>query len=398
MPDDVMLVFHGYGCYLTYMARVLQSADPNHDVSPGKRPAALAYRPQLDGIRAIACFSVLYAHLLSHDVPAQWNAIPWGPIGVRIFFTMSSFLVTAILLQCRDAIQAGTRTRGFVLRQFHLRRIVRIFPLYYAVLLVLYFLDYGIMRASFLYHVFFVMNIWRGLTGIAFLNHLWAVAVEQQFYLAWPFLVLYLPRRRLVPTIILLIASAPCYRLLAWYMETPFATQNTFPMGSLDVLGIGALLAIIQHTPEAYPNIQRIFRRHGAWLGLAGLAMLGAFEYFRQANGMSLLLQGVFLNTLCAPLCAWLVAGGIRGFPGPGGRFLEIRPLCYFGKISYGVYVLHPLVADLLQYTHETAGIPVPANPVLRFLLLIALSTAFASVSWHCFEKPINDLKRHIPY
>jgi len=130
-----------------------------HTEDAGGRSLALAYMPQLDGLPTVACLSVLYAHFLSKEVGPGWNVLPWGPMGVHIFFTVSGFLVTTILLGCRDRIDAGAQSRLFTLRQFHLRRAVRLFPLYYAVIFGLSVIGYGIMRESVVYHVFFVTDL-----------------------------------------------------------------------------------------------------------------------------------------------------------------------------------------------------------------------------------------------
>jgi len=239
------------------------------------------------------------------------------------------------------------------------------------------------------------MNIWRSVTGIAFLNHLWAIAVEQQLYVIWPFVVLCAPRHRLIGVTLLLMLLAPCYRAAAWHMGALYTVINTIPLASLDTFGAGALVAFFACEPDRHEFLRRALLRYGPWATMAGAVTLG---WYRLAYGINPSAQAVFLNSMTAPLLAWLVAGATRGFGGLGRVVLEARPVRYLGQISYGIYVLHVLMADLLRHAHETWGTYYPSNLPFRLALLFALSIAAASASWYGFEKPIGELKRRFPY
>lgn len=317
-------------------------------------------------------------------------------MGVQFFFALSGFLITSILLRCRERIDRNQQTRSFVLRQFHVRRALRIVPLYYVVLFSLYVAGYGILRESIVWHGLFVMNFWRSLTGIQFLNHLWAVAVEQQFCLVWPFFVLFSPRRMFIPTILFLMALAPVYRAFAWYSGASFITLNTIPLASLDTFGMGALLAILGSTDRVlHPIVNMVLFRIGPWIGAGSLLLL---SLGRVSGGLDGLTQAVFLGSLLTPLYARLLLAGARGLSGPAGRLLESRPLRHIGMISYGIYVLHPLVRDLVLYGRRNWALPCPENVVLRFVVFAALSLLAAETTWYTFEKPLNGLKRYFPY
>ncbi|HNT89180.1 MAG TPA: acyltransferase, partial [Candidatus Hydrogenedentes bacterium] len=324
------------------------------------------------------------------------DALPWGSVGVQFFLVLSGYLVTTILLDCRDRIDdGGGQTFAFALRQFHARRALRVLPLYYGVLAVLVVLDYGMIRESLHWHALCLMNFWRSATGINFLNHLWVIAVEQQFYLAWPFLILLVPRARRVPVILVLMAVAPVYRFSAWYLGAPFVALNTIPLASLDTLGIGALLALFQRESDGYRALRHFLLRIAPWMGAAGLC---ALAYGRLTGRLGGSAQGVALGSLLAPLYAALVAGAARGLGGPARRLLEARPVRYVGIISYGVYVLHPLVMELCLHAHAAWGMSYPRTFAFRLVLVFALSVLAASVTWYALEKPLNALKRRFPY
>jgi peptidoglycan/LPS O-acetylase OafA/YrhL len=151
------------------------------------------YMPQLDAIRAAAIFLVM----IQHWAPTLTQIAPWGGIGVRCFFVLSGFLITGILLRARDLIDAARTTRGFQVRQFYIRRSLRIFPIYYLTLIVACALGLQVVRDTFWWHAGYLSNFYIASTGIwhGYISHLWSLSVEEQFYLIWPALILAAPRR-----------------------------------------------------------------------------------------------------------------------------------------------------------------------------------------------------------
>lgn len=360
----------------------------------GGRPIGLEYVPQLDGLRAAACLAVIFSHVEPSRNPIQ-AAIPWGALGVQFFFVLSGFLITGILLRGRDALEAGRARLSQLLWTFHARRFLRIFPLYYVTLAVLYFLDYGYMRAAIGWYMAYLMNFWRAMTGISFLNHFWALAVEEQFYLLWPWVVLLTPRRHLVPVIMAVAAVAPVYRTCAYFASAQMPTINALPFGNLDTLGMGALLAVLNHAGERWAPLRRRFSRWGLRFGGAVTAVV----LFGTASG---LLQGIAwlppLGTAVALFYVGVIAEAVRGIGGSGGAVLSARPVRYVGRISYGLYVVHPLVFAFLQYLSARYGLPLLQSAWLRFPTVLAGSLLLAAFSWHVMEKPLNELKRFVPY
>jgi peptidoglycan/LPS O-acetylase OafA/YrhL len=351
------------------------------------------------------------AVLISHFTVAQWffsfseNGTGWGQLvsklnqpygqfGVRLFFGLSGFLITEILLRCRDVIAAKGLPTLFVARQFFVRRSLRIFPLAYFVVLlcaVWQFGDPGFnnVRAYLGWFLTYTIN-WRlAYDGqeIGLLQHFWSLAVEEQFYLIWPWFMLLLPRKALLPFILITIVVGPAYRAWATHAGlNDFAIEWATP-AALDNLGLGALLAYVWW---AKPRWGMWF----PWMCLAAAVPVAAM--LKLGDGVNytwrLLAEGL--------LFTWLVHKAAIGFRGPVGWFLASKPVVYFGRISYGIYVYHGLAPILawwllgkfgVEHTQIDIG---PATFVVYFIPTLAM----AMLSWHLFEKPINDLKRHFKY
>ncbi|HEY0009845.1 MAG TPA: acyltransferase, partial [Tepidisphaeraceae bacterium] len=204
----------------------------------------LPHLPQLDGVRAIAVLLVIWQHF----VPAS-AAVPggpsWGAIGVGLFFTLSGFLITRILLNGRVKIEAGSTSLGRMLKQFYVRRFLRIFPLYYGVLGVLTLFNVDHIRERIWWHLAYLTNIRFAYypRGAEIERHLWSLSVEEQFYIFWPLMILLAPRKLLLPVMILAVAAAPVFR---YYTYAPgFMVHEWMMFSCLDLLGMGAILAIL---------------------------------------------------------------------------------------------------------------------------------------------------------
>jgi peptidoglycan/LPS O-acetylase OafA/YrhL len=173
---------------------------------PGEKPGAaeagrgsgiLDRYPELDGLRAVAAFAVLVGHLYPRST---WvvDGFHFGRFGVDLFFILSGFLIVNILLQGRAGIERGRSLAG-QLKNFYVRRVLRIFPLYFGILLVFGVLRYGTVPSQFWWHATYTSNYGTALYGINFGNfeHFWSLCVEEQFYLVIPLSVLALPPRKL---------------------------------------------------------------------------------------------------------------------------------------------------------------------------------------------------------
>lgn len=344
---------------------------------------------QLDGLRALAVLAVL----VHHTMPTVRDRLNPGAAGVRLFFVLSGFLITGILLRARAEAAAAGQGRLRVLFAFYARRALRIFPIYYLMLLLAAWLGLPEVRATLAWHLAYLSNHFvaaRGSWPPAPLGHLWSLAVEEQFYLLWPTLVLFAPARRLTALFAAPVLLAPLCRLLfAWLDGNPLRA-GVLTATCLDSLGLGALLALLRE--RGAPTANRLASM-GLWLGLPLLAAVTASSLLEYGG----LFRIVAKDLAYALLSVWLVDRARAGMGGRAGRLLTWRPLVYLGTISYGVYLLHDFVRPALRALGLGAWLPTEGG-WLQLLCVTGLTLPTAALSWHLFEKPLNDLKRHFPY
>ncbi|MGA3285254.1 MAG: acyltransferase [Verrucomicrobiota bacterium] len=343
-----------------------------------------AHLRQLDGLRALSVAAVAWWHWRIY-----WphTNIPWGEYGVNTFFVISGFLITGILLDNRSET-----SKFHTLRQFYARRFLRIFPLFYITLAVamLTQANTGVPESwswhvSYLSNLYFYLHGWHGS-----ISHFWSLAVEEQFYLLWPFLMIFLPARFVLPVIAASIATAPLFEAGMQHLY-PQHEANILAPSCMNTLGMGALLA--------YGT------RHGFKFGKITLPILftgiTAYALWYGSGHPKSMLPLAHLAESC--VLGVLVYSAIKGFRGPLGWFLEAGPISYLGKISYGLYIIHGFAALICLHLLTLPGTPhwVPAAYALRCVripLLAGVTIGLAALSWRVLEKPLNDLKRAFPY
>ncbi len=343
-----------------------------------QRPTWLPkYLPELDGLRGLAILWVVLYHCHPR-LTGTWlySASLWGWAGVIIFFVLSGFLITSILL--------GTRDNPHYFHHFHARRVLRIWPVYLLVLAVVYlnapwFVGGGdwaaVKAAPWLAYILFVQNLFH-ITLPSALGPSWALAIEEQYYFLWAPLVRFLKQPCLLASVLgaALIAS-PLLRMANLRWMTP---TNT--LIHLDGIAWGSLLALAMHT-------LRIEQR--TWLRLG----LGAFAVGIPAAAFvpGALLDSALAVGFAGAMLALIASSGARN---PVNAALRRGPLAFYGRISYGLYMVHILVFiylgwfDLRMDRYGTAGNL--AVVALRF----AASTLAATVLWYGFESQILKLKR----
>ncbi len=346
------------------------------------------YMPQLNALRAFAVLAVIVQHYWPRSAtPGPLRAVEWGGYGVRLFFVLSGFLITGILLRYRDEIERGAATAGAQLRRFVIRRTLRIFPIYYLVVLAVCILGIGPARQVWPYLLTYTTNWHIAASGawIGQLSHLWSLAAEEQFYLAWPLVALLAPRRWLLPTTLLVIAAAPAYRCVAALAGWPYSDLDLLPLIALEALGIGALLAQGWHARSAAGRWERALCR---WVAPVALVAIVAMEAFHGSA-----LTTIWLGFATALVSAALIHAAGRGIGGPVGALLLWPPLGYLGQISYGLYLYHHFVTTPIALVFRVARVPYPYGTIADFLICLAATVAAASVSWYLIESPINGWK-----
>jgi peptidoglycan/LPS O-acetylase OafA/YrhL len=354
---------------------------------------SLPHRRQLDGLRFFAFLPVFLVH---SDVTRFW----WGSYGVSLFFVISGFLITRILIAFED------RPRGEVLKSFYARRALRIFPAYYLVLgvaaatvgiaylpvYVLYVMNWGI---------FFYTWIRPELVDIAWEPtrmygiHFWSLCVEEQFYLVFPllFLVLKPGRARLGWLLALWGASIGFRALFAAFL--PKSAYGLIPLVCGEYLVAGAVGAVVfADTSVTAERVRAAARR---WMFPAGLALVVAlFAAFPPAApSIDHVMHPPPMQTLLALGFLAMVLGVWQTDNRWVLAFFNFAPFRFLGRISYGLYLIHLFMWPLVDWlsVHSSAIRALPPFAA-RFGLTVLLATAM----WYLVESPILKLKARIPY
>lgn len=345
-----------------------------------------SFYPQLDSLRAIAVLLVIISHWFSkaHFLNRFSDN---GVLGVTLFFVLSGFLITGILLKSKQKLEQGTPV-GTAFKIFYIRRSLRIFPVYYLLLFVLVLLNIAGMRESFWWHFFYGSNFYFWLEG-AFagqLSHLWSLAVEEQFYLVWPAVILFIPRRFLTHALVTGIVTGIVFRLLI-ITDSNEMGRILMP-GSLDSFCIGGLLAYGRAKDAGW--YKQYLKGQTFFLALAFLLLIAVhLPVFRRLPLGVYLSLYLFLISVAFGIVINRVAYTVE--TPVLKQLLNNKLLLYIGKISYGVYLFHNFIPYF--YGIEIPGLPAAISMYLiqglRFLSLIGL----ASFSWFFVEKPILRLK-----
>lgn len=369
-------------------------------------PAPQGYIPVLDGVRAVAIGGVLLFH---GQVPSA--ALGWA--GVNLFFVLSGFLITGILLD------AKTGNRYF--RNFYARRTLRIFPIYYAVLLsaIAVSIVKGNARGDYtLWHLSYMQN-WIQVHDrfnsplFGSLGHTWSLAVEEQFYLLWPLLVYFSSKRTLKIIIGSLLLLTPMVRLVFWAATDNVFYQNALLITQVDALAFGSLVACLKRS-GLESRAFHVYGRLAMIVGSMGVVSLCIYFGYPTAFWFPKGYLTSPLGSLLYSFLGLLFAGWIASLVVPGqaevraGRLwsfqrkvLESGFMRQIGKISYGIYLFHPLVwvywekaAGRLRILDPGAG---AAAWLLDLCIKLVLVYAVAYVSFRYFEAPIMSLKKRFP-
>lgn len=353
------------------------------------------YMIQLDALRALAVLGVLIQHFIPESLIN--SVVLLGYLGVRFFFVLSGFLITLILLRCKTTIDANQQKPGWTLKQFHIRRFLRIFPIYYLTIAVTYILKLEGTQETLWWNLTYTTNIYFAKVGewVGSVSHFWALSVEEQFYIFWPFLIFWIPEKHLFKTILGSIFVAPLFRLLLLGLDSTNGTlEYVLPLSHLDSLGMGAFLALLMYQTTNTQLLKNFVYGWSFWSALSlfiGFRLLYAFH-------QQPVFQLVIDDTVSAIFYTGIIYRATKGFGGWIGKVLEMKPLLYIGKISYGIYLYHLFVPYVYVRIAYQWGFSEPQSQVNQFMLFTILTLFLASLSWFFLEKPINDLKKYFPY
>lgn len=331
--------------------------------SPPRAGDSLVHIPALDGIRGLAILTIVVYHGLANAPrPLDLNAFDTavnrvalaGWVGVDLFFVLSGFLITGILLDMhRD---------GRNLLAFYGRRVLRIVPLFYLFMLALLLVLPGlldlreegrILRENQGWYWSFLLN-WKlsidplGNLGFFGNGHLWSLMVEEQFYLVWPLVLLLTPRRYVLAVLAAVILAAPSFRFLLYQGLLPevYAPRGAYVLAParMDTLGLGAVLAVVVREPS-------LWRQVLAWRWTAALVAGGVLAVLAVHYG------DITVNDKWTQIAGY-TAIGVMGSAivataiefGERAGWLARGLLPFFGRYSYAIYLFH------LQIMYELPG------------------------------------------
>jgi peptidoglycan/LPS O-acetylase OafA/YrhL len=376
--------------------------EPGGELVPrimGKIPATTSflvpgYIPQFDGLRGLAILLVLIGHSGFLEALPHAGMLEYTRFGVDLFFVLSGFLITGILLDSK-----GTQ---HYFRNFYARRALRIWPLYYLVLFVAFVMAPHFVPSTrptavsvWPAFVFYVQNIvFAHRTTYPFgLGATWSLAVEEQFYLTWPVLVFLLKKRTLAIVSVLLAVMSLSLRLSFHFQGAPLGFVHFFTLSRLDAISLGSLAALWLRSPSCTFVRWRTRAYQFLGLGVAGTILARVLMHRNSSIVGYTFLAFAFTGLLGISLASDPRTSLL-------GRSLSASWLRYIGRISYGIYLLHyPIfilwarfIGSLGFYqTHKLAG------NLAGFAGQIALATIAASISWRYFEEPILRLKELFP-
>jgi len=346
--------------------------------------------PGLNGLRAVSILLVLLNHALIKGqldtLSRPWTFFADGALGVNIFFVISGYLITTLLLR----EEAATHT--IQLKKFYIRRVLRIFPAYYSLLLF-----YGLLQ---LLHVF-QLSTTSWVTSVTFTkyfnkedwptNHLWSLSVEEHFYLLWPLGFIHLKNkgRRLLPVIILVLVPAArvingFYPQVKWIDELSlFQRADAIACGCLLALYFDKIALAVDRLVQksrlffVLPLVILFLLYQSYWI----LNMPFMFRFLHTAFGGT---QGTIANLAIVLLLVITIR-----YKTLWQRVLSLRPVNYIGKISYGIYLWQQLFFSPWQQQYFSLQL----NPAATLLVNVACIVLVATASYYIIEKPFLRLK-----
>lgn len=336
--------------------------------------------PQIDALRFIAAFGVINFHWaarLKLDVDMSF-----GPYRVPLLLVLSGFLITSILLKIKDR----SDNKVSALKTFFTKRALRILPVYYLFLLLVWCMqDTGLMR-----HLPYFVSLTSNLASFSGLQvytssttHLWNISVLEQFYFCFPWVIVLIGKNQEIRLALLMILAGTIIRTYGF--ATGIQNLNLLPFTNFDYLGGGILLAVLIRRKEN--SLHQWLHQTATVMTL--LFLLLAYLFFQFSKGWA---SSFGYNLATLLFCCCLIYKASVGFTGVIGRVLEFQPLVFLGRISYGLYIYHMASPFFLRRILLKLQIGLDYGYTLYvvnlvFLLLLCIA------SWYLFEKPITQIR-----
>ena len=357
-------------------------------------PSQRDHYPALDGLRGVAIIAVI----VYHNFPYGNSLFGW--LGVDLFFVLSGFLITRILMK---SIQQNPKIE--VLKNFYIRRALRIFPLYYLFLFVFLFLfpTLGILKNEVLeyqenkwWFIFYIQN-WLFTNNLPqnsqFLNHFWSLGVEEQYYILWPIIIFFVRKpKKLIVLLTGFLILLFVFRCIVWnahFSNFNYTTFYTFTR--FDGIIVGSLIALIV-------QLKKDFLLYHTATVVTGLALLNFLFYFLNRDRQLPYLAFIGYTTF-ASMFGILVYELTTGNNILLKKILSVSILRFLGKISYGLYMFHFPVYYFLKkvifnFFDSTFGLPVIYSSLITALTTTLIAVLLSIISYYLFEIQFLKLKQ----
>lgn len=343
---------------------------------------------QLDGLRAVAMIAISWDHW-THDLLRK--ALPIE-VFLFLFLVLTGYLITGSLLRERDRKETdGGPWRLTSLKTYQIRRGLRILAPYYVALLFAWIVRAPDVWPSLGWYVFHLSNVHMALDGVwpDGTAHFWSLAMQQQFYLLWPFVIWFVPRRWLMPVIIAVILISPVARFFEPLVYKYIKWPDKMLWQALDYFGTGALLALAVHRGMSLEN---------RLLKIIGFLAFGMYLYlyYGHEKGLPTFHLRSFQQTfLSIALCAVVAAASV-GFGGWRKALLEHPALQRIGMLSYGVYLYHnlaPLATGKIMPFFWNGSFESGIGLIPRIIAYAAVTWILTLASWRWIEKPLQEVR-----
>jgi peptidoglycan/LPS O-acetylase OafA/YrhL len=359
--------------------------------------------PSLDGVRGLAILMVLVVHFIgnAHPIDSVERLIiqvaSYGSMGVDVFFVLSGFLITGILFD--------SRSKPKYFKNFYMRRVLRIFPLYYGVLLVglvivpLFFqvpgIDTAVHNQIWLWG--YSANILVALTGtwesLPMFSHFWSLAVEEHFYLIWPLIVYFCSVKQLKRVAVGIVFGALGLRLWLGFSQVHELAVSTLTPARLDAMAMGGWMAVVAREPGGLFQLKTLAKRA---LFFASLFIVSTFVLTRFFATWLEPLHQVRQSAFAVCFSCMLVFALME--PRIVRPIFSSRFMVFFGKYSYGLYVFHFLYGyQMLRFRTEDKFTEWLGSHMLGIfangIVATVLAVVIALFSYHTFEKHFLKLK-----
>jgi peptidoglycan/LPS O-acetylase OafA/YrhL len=344
------------------------------------------YLHGLNGLRAIAALSVVIAHVSFKDLadfglPSKLR-LPMAGYGVTLFFVISGFLITYLLMRELE------KTKTVRIKKFYARRILRIWPIYYLYIGIAFAILWWLNQSDAMkvqemwYYIFFAANIpFIYQQGILILVHYWSIGVEEQFYLFWPWLVRF-SKKNLLKTSALIFIIFFSIKIILWFtLGNKSYEYRFFTVTRFHIMMIGAIGSIFYIEKQSY------------------FLLLFSSKITQFLSWTFFVLMGLNIIHIPKPIAHEAIAiaslSMIVGQIMVSKRIVNLEnKLCDFiGKISYGIYVIHPIILLLLSKIYKNINVNIYLKYVLVYSTVVFATICFAWLSYTYFEKPFLKLK-----